>query len=126
MNVQTKGNEQITKLLDNWYIEIRKRNLDNAKQLKKEIDKNIASVKDDQNVLLYHALLNFRYQYLMDSLSIGKDSFKEIESFDIPTDEFLLYYYHFFKAMHSNITGDYNLAKEHYEKAEIKLKQIPD
>ena len=126
MNVQTKGNEQITKLLDNWYIEIRKRNLNNAKQLKKELDKNITSVKDDKNVLLYHSLLNFRYQYLMDSLSIGKDSFKEIESFDIPTDEPLLYYYHFFKAMHSNITGDYNLAKEHYEKAEIKLKQIPD
>lgn len=41
MNVQTKGNEQITKLLDNWYIEIRKRNLDNAKQLKRKSIKTL-------------------------------------------------------------------------------------
>lgn len=113
-------------MLNNWYVEIRKRHLEKAQQLKSEIDKKIYSVDDDQNVLVYYALLDFRHQYMMDSLSISKDSFNKIESFNMPTDDLLLYYYHFFKAMHSTIIGDYNSAKEHYEEAEKKLKQIPD
>ena len=62
----------------------------------------------------------------MDNLSISKNSFDKIESFDIPTDNFLSYYYHFYKAIHSNAVGNYNLAKEQYDKAELLLKHIPD
>lgn len=59
-------------------------------------------------------------------MSVAKNSFDQIESFDKPTDDFLSYYYHFYKAIYSNAVGDYNAAKEHYEMAENSLKNIPD
>ncbi|MES1053368.1 tetratricopeptide repeat protein [Bacillus thuringiensis] len=119
-------NGQITQLLNEWYIEIRARHLKTAHQLKTKIDKKLTIMEEDQNLLLYYSLLDFRHQYLMDSLSIGKDSFNKIESFNPPTDVHLTYYYYFFKALHSNIIGNYNLAKNYYDKAEIQLRQISD
>lgn len=62
----------------------------------------------------------------MDHLSIGKNSFDKIESFHTPTDNLLSYYYFFFKAIHATSIGNYNLARKYYDKAEIKLKEIPD
>lgn len=77
MNVSVKGNEQITRLLNEWYFEIRARHVTNAQRLKAEIDTMIHSIEEDQNLLLYYSLLDFRHQYLIDSLSISKDSFKK-------------------------------------------------
>ena len=76
--------------------------------------------------MLYYSLLNFRYNYLIDNLGVSKDSFNKIESFEIPTNNFLSYYYHFFKAIHSDAIGNYILAREHYDKAEALLQYIPD
>ncbi|KAA6452215.1 tetratricopeptide repeat protein [Bacillus cereus] len=126
MIVSVKGNEQVTKMLNEWYIEIRARHVGKAHNLKLEIDQKIHNIEEDQNLLLYYALLDFRYQYMLDSLSIGKDSFDKVDSLGVPTDQFLQYYYHFFKAIHSNITGDFTCAKEHYNQAELLLKHIPD
>jgi len=119
-------NESITELLDKWYNEIRSKNIDNSQKLKAEVDCKIHNIDEDQNLLLYYSLIDFRHQYLMDSLSIGKDSFNKIEAFPTPTDVFLAYYYHFFKAIHATITGNYNLAQEQYDIAEKKLQAIPD
>ncbi len=63
---------------------------------------------------------------LTDSLSITKNSFDVIESYNAPSDEFLSYYYHFFKAVHATLTTNYNEASEHYEKAEKLLIAVPD
>ncbi|AOY17785.1 MULTISPECIES: tetratricopeptide repeat protein [Bacillus cereus group] len=126
MDVLIKGNAQISKLLNEWYKEIRSRNIDNAHCLKEEINSIIHNNEADSNLLLYYHLLDFGYKYLVDNLSISKNSFDKIESFDIPTDNFLSYYYHFYKAIHSNAVGNYNLAKEQYDKAELLLKHIPD
>ncbi|OJE37688.1 histidine kinase [Bacillus proteolyticus] len=126
MNVQIKGNERIIHMLSDLYHEIRKRNITESRNLKKEIDKQIQGIDNDPNVQLYYALLEFRYQYLIDSLSISKDSFNKIEALGKPSDSLLSYYYYFFKAMHSTITGNYISAKELYEEAEKKLLQLPD
>ncbi|HEK9099863.1 TPA: tetratricopeptide repeat protein [Bacillus pseudomycoides] len=126
MNIQLKENERVTQMLNNWHHEIRKRNIEKSRELKSEIEKYIHDVNNDQNVHLHYALLQFRFQYLIDSLSIGKDSFNKIEEFGKPTDVLLSYYYHFFKAMHLTMTGEYNLAKNQYEEAEKKLQHISD
>lgn len=85
-----KGNTQISKLLNEWYKEIRSRNIDNAHCLKEEINSIIHNNEADSNLLLYYHLLDFGYKYLVDNLSISKNSFDKIESFDIPTDNFYL------------------------------------
>ncbi|MDM5156367.1 tetratricopeptide repeat protein [Bacillus sp. DX1.1] len=132
MFTSTKS-EKITQLLNEWYIEIRSRRIGNANRLKEQIDVKINKLRDesgetvqDQNLLLYYSLLNFRYNYLIDNLGVSKESFDKIESFEIPTDNFLSYYYHFFKAIHSDTIGNYILAKDHYYKAESLLQYIPD
>ncbi|MCT4533641.1 tetratricopeptide repeat protein, partial [Bacillus thuringiensis] len=52
MNVQL-GNEQITKLLNDWYQEIRAQHIITAKQLKQKIEKEINNIEEDQYLLLY-------------------------------------------------------------------------
>ncbi|MBY0599256.1 response regulator aspartate phosphatase [Bacillus bingmayongensis] len=126
MNIQLKESERVTQLLNNWYSEIRKRNIEKSRELKSEIETYIYNVDRNQHLALHYALLEFRYQYLIGHLSIGKDSFDKIEVFEQPTDKLLSYYYHFFKAMYLTVTGDYNLAKNQYDKAGEKLKLIPD
>ncbi|HDR7393895.1 TPA: tetratricopeptide repeat protein [Bacillus toyonensis] len=126
-------NEKITQLLNEWYIEIRSRNIDNAHRMKEQVDSMIQQLQkeeqellQDQKLLLYYSLLDFRYNYLIDNLGVSKDSFDTIESFDMPTDNFLTYYYHFFKAIHADAIGNHILAKDHYYKAESLLQYIPD
>ncbi|KFM95550.1 tetratricopeptide repeat protein [Bacillus clarus] len=126
MSIHLKGNKEITKLLNEWYIEIRSRRIRNALCLKETIDSKIHSIEEDQNLLLYYSLLDFRYQFIIDNLSVSKNSFDKVESFDTPTDDFLAYYYHFFKGIHASTIGEYNVAKENYEKAESFLDCIPD
>ncbi|PHE07136.1 hypothetical protein COF59_24215 [Bacillus pseudomycoides] len=126
MNVQLKGNEQLTELLNEWYLQIRTRNRENSIRLKKEIEKQVNNLTDNQNLLFYYSLLDFRHSYLINNMGISKNSFDKIENFETPKEDFLAYYYHFFKAIHSNAIGSYNLAKEHYEKAEDLLIHIPD
>ncbi|KAB7649212.1 tetratricopeptide repeat protein, partial [Bacillus sp. B2-WWTP-C-10-Post-4] len=82
MDVLIKGNEQISKLLNGWYQEIRSRNIDNAHCLKEEINSIIHTNEADPKLLLYYYLLDFGYKYLVDNLSISKNSFDKIESFN--------------------------------------------
>lgn len=128
MNIQLKGNEQLTELLNEWYLQIRARNRENSIRLKKEIEQQFHNLTGDQNLLFYYSLLDFRFNYLLNNLNISKKSFDKIEAFQTPpdSDDFLAYYYHFFKAIHSKSVGLYNLAEEHYNEAERLLIYIPD
>ncbi|QWG51481.1 tetratricopeptide repeat protein [Bacillus mycoides] len=132
MNIPVKGSEQVTKQLNEWYQAMLQQQLSKATNLKQEIDKNIDVLKQESNKmlqeknLLYYFLLDFRYKTLVDRFSITKRSFDEIDSFKIPTDGFLSYYYHFCKAVYATILKDYKEAKKYYEKAEFFLKDVPD
>lgn len=126
MNISIKKNEQITQLLNDWYIEIRARHVINAQRLKEEIDTKIHDIQEDKNLLLYYSLLDFRHQYIINNLGVSKDSFDKVESLEIPTNSPLTYYYHFFKAIHDSGIGNYMIAKGHFEKAESLLELIPD
>ncbi|EOV9528074.1 tetratricopeptide repeat protein [Bacillus cytotoxicus] len=133
MHVPVKGNEKTTKLLNDWYQSMLRQQVLKATNLKREIDEYINILKEeenkelqDQDLLLYYSLLDFRYKVLTNGLNITKNSFDEIETHSAPSDEFLSYYYHFFKAIHATLTTNYNEASEHYEKAEKLLKHVPD
>ncbi|EOV9527408.1 hypothetical protein ACE41A_08605 [Bacillus cytotoxicus] len=124
MHVLVKENEQVTKLLNNWYQAMLQEQVLKATNLIQEIDEKINKIKEiqdeqyqEQNLLLYYSLLDFRYKALTDSLSIAKNSFDIVESYNASSDEFLSYYYYFFKAVHATLTTNYNEASEYYEKA---------
>lgn len=117
MNVQLQGNEQITKLFNDWYLAMLKQDVSQATNLKHEIEEKELNFEEDENLALYYSLLNFRFKVLTDGLSITKDSFNKIDSYSIPANHQLSYYYHLFKAIHATLTTNYNLAGEYYEKA---------
>ena len=133
MNVSMKGNQQITTLLNDWYQAMLQQQILKATNLKQEIEEQINVLKheeneelQDQNLLLYYSLLDFRYKVLTDKLNITKESFNKIDSFNQSMDEFTAYYYHFFKVEHALMFSDYLQAQEHYTKAESLLRHIPD
>ncbi|MGE6348245.1 hypothetical protein ACQKIY_27775 [Bacillus mycoides] len=126
MNVQLQGNEQVTKLFNDWYRAILQHQTVHATKLKKEIEDRISGSEEDTNLQLYYSLFNFRYTVLIDGLNINKDAFNKIDSFPIPEKNFLSYYYNFFKAIHNTIIADYNEAKNHFEKAEKLIKYVPE
>lgn len=119
-------NEKLTSLLNTWYREIRAQHIKKAQQLKMEIEENMDNIKADTNLLFYYSLLDFRFRVLVDSMSITPRSFEQVESLYNHTDEFLSYYYHFFKAIHAAILTNNNEARDSYEKAEALLKHVPD
>ena len=88
MHVPVKENEKVTKLLNDWYQAILQHQNVQATNLKQEIEDKLSSIKEDKNLLLYYSLLDFRYKVLADGLNITKDSFNEINSFDIPNSSF--------------------------------------
>ncbi|MBO1625840.1 Rap family tetratricopeptide repeat protein [Bacillus arachidis] len=126
MSAHVVTKEQIKHSLDAWYQSMLKQQVEKATELKEEIESKINHMEEDQNILFYYSLLDFRYKVLTDSLSITKNSFDVIESCNTASDEVLSYYYHFFKAIHATLTTNYNEASEYYEKAEKLLKHVPD
>ncbi|HHT7189703.1 TPA: tetratricopeptide repeat protein [Bacillus cereus] len=126
MNVQLQGNEQVMKLFNDWYLSMLKQDVTQATNLKHELEEKELNFKEDENLALYHSLLDFRYKVLTDSLSIAKDSFDKIDSYTISSNHPLSYYYHLFKAVYATLTTNYNLASEQYEKAEKLLVNTSD
>ncbi|MED2172928.1 tetratricopeptide repeat protein, partial [Bacillus thuringiensis] len=126
MSVLLKGHEQIVNELNILYQVMVAEQLIEAKQLKEKIEKQINKIEADQNLSLYYSLLNFKYKVLTDWTNIKYDTFSQIVRLDNPiTEDFITYYYHFFKAEHATIIGNYDEAKKEYEKAESLLKHVP-
>ncbi|PEV96508.1 RapH N-terminal domain-containing protein [Bacillus cereus] len=127
MSVLLKGHEQIVNELNILYQVMVAEQLIEAKQLKEKIEKQINKIEADQNLSLYYSLLNFKYKVLTDWTNIKYDTFSQIVRLDNPiTEDFITYYYHFFKGFHCTLISNYNEAKEQYEQAEKLLKYIAD
>ncbi|AQQ61748.1 MULTISPECIES: response regulator aspartate phosphatase [Bacillus] len=124
MGADVVTREQMKHSLDDWYRVMLQQNIEKATEMKEGIGSKISGLDVDQDVLLYHALLNFRYDALVDWISVREDSFDKVESFEIPIEGFLAYYYHFFKGFHCTLISNYNEAKEQYEQAEKLLKYV--
>ncbi|PEN37703.1 hypothetical protein CN630_30800, partial [Bacillus wiedmannii] len=96
MSVSVKKNEQLTSLLNDWYRSMLSQQVIKATNLIKKIDEKISKLsiepnqeRQDQNLLLYYSLLEFRYTVLTDSLGIQQNSFDAISDYDMPSDHFL-------------------------------------
>ncbi|MEY8349923.1 hypothetical protein AALF16_16755 [Bacillus cereus] len=126
MKININENEKISSLLNLWYEEIIKYKINEAQQIKNEVDTKIKETYLNPQVQIYYALLDFRFQVLIDGLSINKQSFERIESLELPTDHSIQYYYYFFKAIHETILTNYNEAETYFNKAEELLVDSKD
>lgn len=116
--------EQIMKLLNTWYIHIREENDEIIHNIKREVDEKINRMEENQTLLVYYSLLEFRYKLLNEN-TIGSEAFPEkVEPEKL--DDFLAYYYYFFKGMYEYSLKNYYQAISAYAFAEQKLETIPD
>ncbi|MCU5764702.1 hypothetical protein OCD78_26350, partial [Bacillus cereus] len=79
MNVQTVSKGEITNLLNNWYQSIISQHVLKSTNYKKEIDSKIHQIEEDQNILIYYSLLDFRYKLLTHDVKNYKDSLEKID-----------------------------------------------
>ncbi|MEC3020354.1 tetratricopeptide repeat protein [Bacillus cereus] len=126
MSVQLVSKEEITKLLNDWYQTIISQHVIKAKKLKEEIDNKIHHIEEDQGILIYYSLIEFRYKILTCDTEGYEESLGKIEPLPEQAETFLQYYYHFFKAMYSIQVANHSDASLHYDKAEKLLEKIPD
>ncbi|UZJ79476.1 tetratricopeptide repeat protein [Fictibacillus sp. KU28468] len=129
MEAELTSTEQMIQLLNGWYREILSQNLVESRRLKLEIDEKIETMEMDptQTLFIYYSLLSFRYQLLVNDLWEARYTLNKLDvEKKRETDDFLSYYFHFFKAIYATDTGNYLEAKLHYQLAEKMLNQFPD
>ncbi|XKK20011.1 tetratricopeptide repeat protein [Bacillus sp. CB102A.1] len=116
---------EITELLSNWHDSIRELDHEQSNHLFGEIKNKIDKIEENQNVLLYYSLLEFRHNMLNKDYEGSKKSLEKIEDFNKPSEELLNYYYNFFKAIHNTEIGEYKKAGEYFDKAKQLIANIP-
>ncbi|PGH84807.1 aspartate phosphatase [Bacillus thuringiensis] len=128
------NNEKVTKLLNEWYKVILSKQITKATRMKEEVDEKISILMveqnrdlQDQNLLLYYSLLDYSYKVLINKSYVTRSDFDAVEKLTTKTiDEYLKYYYHFYKAVHNTMIANYIEAMEQFEEAERLLEYIPN
>ncbi|WP_176552216.1 aspartate phosphatase [Bacillus cereus] len=132
MNVQLQGNEQVTKLFNDWYVAMLKQDVSQATSLRHEAkeltnvlkNKSISQLQT-QDLLLYYSLLDFKYKVLTDDTNISANEFEAIEChYREGLDNKLAFHYYSCKAMHNTLLGNYIEAGECFNSAEQLLQYI--
>ncbi|PEG01274.1 aspartate phosphatase [Bacillus cereus] len=128
------NNEKVTKLLNEWYKVILSKQITKATRMKEEVDEKVSVLMveqnrdlQDQNLLLYYSLLDYSYKVLINKSYVTRSDFDAVEKLTTKTiDEYLKYYYHFYKAVHNTMIANYMEAMEQFEEAERLLEYIPN
>ncbi|MCY8092257.1 Rap family tetratricopeptide repeat protein [Bacillus haynesii] len=121
--------------INDWYNAIRKFNVTDAEMLKAEIEREISQMEEDQDLLLYYALMEFRHRIMLDyvkPLEEGEtppdfsEILKDIEDEQGKLTGLLEYYFNFFRGMYEYKNHDYIKAISFYRRAEKKLLHVED
>lgn len=126
MNTKFLTQEALAKLLDEWYREIKKQNVDMATKLREEVVEYVKNNKLSETSQFHYHLISFRHQVLTDGIHIGQDSFDKINEFPVPSDNVLSYYYHLFNAIYCTFLLNTKDAHYHFDEASYLLENISD
>lgn len=100
---------------------------DQAEALKQEIEYDLEDMEENQDLLLYFSLMEFRHRIMLDKLMPVKDSdtkppfsdmLNEIESNQQKLTGLLEYYFYYFRGMYEFKQKNFILAIDHYKHAE--------
>ncbi|MDQ0269759.1 Rap family tetratricopeptide repeat protein [Cytobacillus purgationiresistens] len=120
--------EHVVNRLNAWYISIKKRNIEEAITLRKEIKNSFDDMEENQDVLLYFSLVDSRYSMMLEEYKKTGEILNAIERTDIEkkTDDMIQYYFYFFSGVYAFYEKKYVKAINFYKIAENKLHKIPD
>ncbi|WP_352438602.1 hypothetical protein [Bacillus pumilus] len=125
---KTIADVEVANMMNEWYGVIKKRKVDEAIELKTQIKRMLPHMEQNQDLLLYFNLLDFRNNLLIDDAQRLKiKSRTTIKQDDIQkTDDMIQYYFYFFNGQYEFRNKNYIDAINFYKIAEDKLKRIPD
>lgn len=111
-----------------WYSCIRKRDVEQAKLLKNEIELMLDRMKDDEKVISYYQLVNFRHQLLLETIQKNEVDANQDDLAGIQTlsDSYLNFMYYFMSGQDEFYLGRYKSAIRLYKVAEQLLESVPD
>ncbi|MED4811176.1 tetratricopeptide repeat protein [Bacillus atrophaeus] len=123
--------------INEWYMYIRKFSIPDAEYLRREVKEELDQMEEDQDLLLYYSLMEFRHnlmlEYLepLEKLRIEEqprlsDLLIEIDKKQSRLTGLLDYYFNFFRGMYELDRREYLLAIQFFKKAEHKLTFVKD
>nr|MDH3176861.1 hypothetical protein [Bacillus pumilus] len=98
--------------INQWYTHICKFEVEQANDMKRLVEEEIHEMEEDQDLLLYYSLMDFRHQLMLQHLTpvhaasetLQAVSFpKEMEDGEDEMTGLLGYYFHFFHGMYAFI-----------------------
>ncbi|WP_035350911.1 hypothetical protein [Fictibacillus gelatini] len=113
-------------LLNKWYLHMRSHEVEQAENVKKEIDEKLPNMEENQDLLLYYSLLDFRHKIMTKNFAEDDILLGKVEPFKENMNHILTYYFYFFQGMYYWKTGKYNDALTQYQLAEKELGHVPD
>jgi tetratricopeptide (TPR) repeat protein len=127
MSIDTVRIEEITHLLNDWYHEIRSRNLITSEKMRQEVEQKLQTVDVHQFPDLYiqYWLFEYRYFLLVEDFKQADKILTKIEPKRI-THSILDFHYHFFKAIHNTLNENYSEARKYFEEAKKQLKWVSE
>ena len=126
---------QVGILINDWYRFIRTFSVPDAEILKEQVEREIENMEEDQDLLLYYQLMEFRHRLMLESLEpIAMNQqrptlpnlLKKIENKQPHVKGTLDYYSNFFRGMHEFHQKNYVAAINFYKAAEEHLKNVLD
>ncbi|MEC1406943.1 Rap family tetratricopeptide repeat protein [Bacillus rugosus] len=117
--------------MNHWYVAIKKNWVGRAEEMRKEVMQEIKIMEENQDVLLYYSLLEFRHKLML--AYMYPNAIKDIEKNYGELKEYaghenltgmLEYYYYFFMGMFYFRQKELTFSLNHYRQAEKHLDSI--
>ena len=123
--MKTVASVNVANLINQWYVHIKKRDVSNAVELRDRIKGLLNVMEEDQDVLLYFNLLDYRFRVLMEDVA-GEPQLPPIAEDKAKTDGLLRYYHFLFKGMYESARSNYSKALNCFRVAERQLDNVED
>lgn len=132
---QTIPSSYVGLKINEWYTHIRQFHVAEAERVKLEVEREIEDMEEDQDLLLYYSLMEFRHRVMLDYIKpFGEDTsqlefselLEDIEGNQYKLTGLLKYYFNFFRGMYEFKQKMFVSAMMYYKRAEKNLALVSD
>lgn len=132
---QTIPSSYVGLKINEWYTHIRQFHVAEAERVKLEVEREIEDMEEDQDLLLYYSLMEFRHRVMLDYIKpFGEDTsqlefselLEDIEGNQYKLTGLLDYYFNFFRGMYEFKQKMFVSAMMYYKRAEKNLALVSD
>ncbi|WP_439024825.1 response regulator aspartate phosphatase RapA [Bacillus halotolerans] len=132
---QTIPSSYVGLKINEWYTHIRQFHIAEAERVKLEVEREIEDMEEDQDLLLYYSLMEFRHRVMLDYIKpLGEDTsqlefselLEDIEGNQYKLTGLLEYYFNFFRGMYEFKQKMFVSAMMYYKRAEKNLALVSD